>query len=524
MCLPPPRKFLLDTYHPKDCSQDLRTPHFSPAMPNEISKADFTYFKANGSGNPVAPNDALYRQEEDILYIPPSPPKVGCIENVYIDPPPDPTTYLPDVCSVTNNHYFGSASDNVSSCRYRVYYPRSTWEGFATGHDYETVPLPCVVLFHPGGFQECQDHIQPGMVTMCTQFALRGFVAITVDYRGGRLKDSDATLTSVQQQLAPYRAIQDARGAIRSIIKRNASTDLHGNRFKIDEDQFFIGGMSAGAIAAMGATYYRNQAMINAAYFAAPTSLTIEQALGHINADYYYGEPGSDLENPIYWPVIRGALNCWGGIVIPKSKDGGTDSGMTERAFFKATGTEDPDRINPPMIGFAGLDDDVIFFSDDSDQYLLFSTDPPWRKTNFCLATSGSYTLKKPNATNPVYSKQCSALNMYNFLKGMNMSKRFTELYIDCDMRHGINNIATDNFSIIPTATSKDDVYTYIVIRAAIFFQTIMNVSVSGPFPPFNYRKKSLFVDTMNNRICTDCDGDAGDSAACSVVDNPCSE
>lgn len=228
------------------------------------------------------------------------------------------------------------------------------------------------------------------------------------------------------------------------------------------------------------------------------------------------------MDNPTYWPVIRDVLNCWGGIIIPKTKDGGDDEGGTERTFFKAKATEDATRINPPIIGFVGAMDTTIYYTDDDSQDFLFSVNSPWKQSNNCV--TGTYKLKNPGMMNNIFSKQCSALNMYNILRKMNVSKRFTELYIDCDMAHGINNISTDNFSISPAPTSKDDVYTYIVIRAAIFFQTIMNVLPTDPFPTFGYRKKSLFIDLMNNRICTGCNGDTDDAPGCTIEDVPCPE
>lgn len=101
-------------------------------------------------------------------------------------------------------------------------------------------------------------------------------------------------------------------------------------------------------------------------------------------------------------------------------------------------------------------------------------------------------------------------------------------------MHHGIdkNSVNTDNFGVYKTdsfgndITTDTDVYTYIAIRAAIFFQTIMNVSVTAPFPPFGYRGKSLFRSTddtshiTNQRICTDCDGNPS-TDTCDLPDDP---
>jgi len=386
------------------------------------------------------------------------------------------------------------------------------------------------VLFHPGGFKECPDYLTPGLVTICQQLAARGYIAITVGYRGGRILDPNTVLTasrtSAQQQLAIYRAIQDGRGAIRSIIKRNDPADKHGNQFRINEDQFFIGGLSAGAITAVSIAYYRSQNMINQVFPVASTSLTIQQALGHINADYYYGETGTDLNNPKYSPVIRGVLNCWGGISIPKSYDGTTfpDFGTSESGFFAGTGGH----INPPIIGFAGALDTTVYFKDDNTfQNLLNSKNSLYRNESNCLATSGTYKLKDTGSNDDlIFVKQCSAQNLYYILKDPSIN-RFTELYVDCNMTHGINDFHTDNFGV--NATSDDDVYTYIAVRTAIFFQTIMNVPITAAFPKFAYRGKSLFHSTddtshiTNQRICADsCDSNPLGDTCDLTVDSEC--
>ena len=460
-----------------------------------ISEMDFTYHKGVTS---TVPKDVLYTQEL-------SDENETC-SNVAVNQ-----------CEPTNKHLPG---EDISVLRYRAYYPKVFVPGNG-GHNYATTPVPCVVIFHPVGFMECEDYIQPGMKTICKELARRGFIAITADYRGGRIKDGEKT--SVQQALAPYRAMQDGRGAIRSIVKRQV---LGETDFKINLDQFFVGGLSAGGIVAMGAAYYRNQAMINKVFPATAASASVEAALGHINEDYYYGENSSvDKDNPTYWPVIRGIMNCWGGISIPKINDGSMnpDEGVDEKAFFKAKGSEDADRINPPMIAFAGKLDTTIPFNDDGiSQDFNFSTTTPFKKTNFCIA--GNYIIKTPSI---VTVKQCAAQNMYFVLKKLNPSGRFTELYVDCNMGHGLDKecggCSTDthvppekyanceacvfNSDFSTGFQTPDQVYQYIVQRTAIFFQTIMNVPVNNAFPPYNYRGKSLFTTTVNNRICSQCDG-----------------
>lgn len=277
------------TKHPKDCTNNLRDNDLYTQA--RTSNEYFTYYKT-----PSPLKDVLYRLEEDIS---------GCVS-------PIPST---DICDDTNNHI-----TDESALRYLAYFPLKASTEFPNGHDYGTKPLPCVAFFHAGGFQECADFEGGVLATMSKSFARKGFIAITVEYRAGRRKDDvDPSRTSAQQHIAPYRAIQDARGALRSIMKRNTVAEgQHNGSFIINPDQFFIGGMSAGSITALGATYYRNQSMINQAFPTTSASLTIEQALGNIDADYYYGDLPNPPTIPNYRPTIRGVLNCWGGISIPK--------------------------------------------------------------------------------------------------------------------------------------------------------------------------------------------------------------
>jgi|GEM_PF-2806850 len=503
----------LDTRHPKNCTQNLVDNTFYDL--DFIEEDDFTYYKDTG---PTA-KDILYKLEENVT---------ACVDT-------SPPGFPQKICDVTNNH----DDEDISVLRYHAYYPRSAYSGEDTenGHDYETVPLPLLLLFHPGGFQECIGYIPPGIKIVCQQLARRGFVCITADYRAGRVKDlSDPTKVSVQQQMAPYRAIQDGRGAIRTIFKRNDETGRGGHNFKINPNQFFIGGQSAGAVVASGIAYYRNQAMINEVFPIDTGSLSIEDALGHINADYYYGEPG-DLEDPDYTPRIRAVLNCWGGISIPKSFDENAtypnpDLGKVEKGFFEAVGSEDANKINPPMIAFVGNNDAVIPVPDLSDdQDFINSNTLAFRKENVCLENAGNFIIKS-SGTLPdldIYVKSGSSQNMYYILKELN---RFTEFYVDCDMGHGIHDYEVDNFDVnTHLATSPDLVFTYIAVRAGIFFQTCMNVSPYTNYPPFNYRGKSLFISTdddandhvINHRICADyCTGTPLGATCSTGTDTPC--
>jgi acetyl esterase/lipase len=204
--------------------------------------------------------------------------------------------------------------------------------------------LPAVILFHAGGYAECSNKNLPGISKMCEEFALRGFIAFNVEYRRGRMLDlDDPTYTSVQQELAIYRACQDVRGAIRTILKRQ-DEHFENSLYRVNKNQIFIGGMSAGGLAAMNAAYYTTDAMI-AETFPTIGIYSAQQIMGSINADYYYGEPSIEFQ-----PNIKGVLSMWGAISLPKRFNL-----VNNQSSFFAGNT-----YNPPMIAFAGAKDQVF--------------------------------------------------------------------------------------------------------------------------------------------------------------------
>jgi hypothetical protein len=312
------------------------------------------------------------------------------------------------------------------------------------------------------------------------EFARKGFIAITCEYRRGILKDANIKYTTTQQELALYRGQQDGRGLIRSVIKHNR-TDYHGGLFRINEDQFFVGGASAGSVIALGCAYY-NDTMISQVFPNKVGKPTIEDALGPLQADYYYGDVPDETHT--YWPKIAGVFNCWGGVFIPKSYD------SHEYDFFSSN----PD--NPPMISFQGELDDVFPYFDDDRQNVYYSQapinpgDPHYEKENSCLLISPSYFFDRPTPFDKtkVKVKVGSTLNMYCILKHFN---KYTEHYADSDMAHGLD--MNSDFGI---DTSVYDVQLYLVHRAATFFQAVMNGANT-----FGLTGRSYFRDCENFRV-----------------------
>lgn len=107
---------------------------------------------------------------------------------------------------------------------------------------------PLVILMH-GGFFLFGSKNDPYQVELCTRLAKRGYVAVSISYRqGANLVAQDV---SMEFSAAAIRAVQDAKAAIR-FFRNNA---LGANQWNIDPEQIFLGGYSAGAVAAVHAAF-----------------------------------------------------------------------------------------------------------------------------------------------------------------------------------------------------------------------------------------------------------------------------
>lgn len=196
---------------------------------------------------------------------------------------------------------------------------------------------PFILLIHGGGFRTGCKTL---MNNECLEFAKRGYIAATINYRVGwvagdeQMKCNNFCITDKCAQresnicksmyadsldFAVYRAVQDASAALRFIVH-------YASKFSIDTNSIYIGGYSAGSIIASNICYM-NQSDFNKIM---PKATLV---LGPLNS---YGNGFTDKYK------ISGFYNNWGSI--------------KDTALIKG----DKDKI--PMIAFHGIDDNIVSF------------------------------------------------------------------------------------------------------------------------------------------------------------------
>lgn len=103
---------------------------------------------------------------------------------------------------------------------------------------------PLIVWIHGGGFI---TGTKEGMLGRCVAYAKMGFVAVTIQYRLSATDKSNWNETDIMKK-AVSDAVEDARSAVDWL--RN-----HAEVYRIDKNQIFIGGSSAGAITSLHTAY-----------------------------------------------------------------------------------------------------------------------------------------------------------------------------------------------------------------------------------------------------------------------------
>jgi Carboxylesterase family/Secretion system C-terminal sorting domain len=149
---------------------------------------------------------------------------------------------------------------------------------------------PLIIWAHGGSFM-FGTKTDIDVSTLSQRFAKKGFACASIDYRLGV-----SPFDSVGVIRALARAMQDMKAAIRFFYKDK----LTANIYKIDTNNIFIGGSSAGAITALHTAYLNKTCEINP--YLDQTALT---AIGGL--DGYSG-------NECYSSKVKGVINLCGAL------------------------------------------------------------------------------------------------------------------------------------------------------------------------------------------------------------------
>jgi para-nitrobenzyl esterase len=113
---------------------------------------------------------------------------------------------------------------------------------------------PLVIVAHGGSFIG-GSKTGTDVVQLCKDLAKLGYVAVSIDYRLGMTNfpfSSTHTVDSTDAGAAVMRAVHDGRAAVR-YFRKNAA--VGGNTYKIDPNNIFFAGVSAGGFIAVHVAY-----------------------------------------------------------------------------------------------------------------------------------------------------------------------------------------------------------------------------------------------------------------------------
>ncbi len=153
---------------------------------------------------------------------------------------------------------------------------------------------PLLVFAFPGSFT-AGTRLSPDIIQLCDNFSKRGYVCASIDYRLGFEDGSDC---DTNQFKALMRGVQDMKAAVRYFYKDAQTTKT----FRIDTNQIWIGGSSAGAFIGLNYAYGK------------------EDTLSRTEPDWArpaldsLGGPEGNSGNPGYSSKVKGVIDLCGGI------------------------------------------------------------------------------------------------------------------------------------------------------------------------------------------------------------------
>lgn len=174
-----------------------------------------------------------------------------------------------------------------------------------------------VAIFAHGGAFIFGDRTE--MDYLCTSYTKRGYVTATIDYR----KLQAFGLDSINAVEGLIRCMQDMKAAVR-YFRNDAMTS---NTYKVDTNFIFVGGYSAGALAALHTAYWDDEDM-NPEYI--EQLLTVEGGLEGQSNDF------ANVSSS-----VQGVINHSGGLI---------DANWLEAG-------------DPPLVSYHGTDDSTVPFN-----------------------------------------------------------------------------------------------------------------------------------------------------------------
>lgn len=214
------------------------------------------------------------------------------------------TEVYPNITTTTNIVYGQNASFSGSNTSLKLDFYEPT-------NDTATV-RPLIIWAHGGSFLG-GSKTDNDVAVLSQKFAKKGYVCASIDYRTGFFPIDSANAVK-----AVIRAVQDMRAAVRFFYKDRADGT---NAYKIDTNNIFVGGSSAGALTALHMTYLDRTCEIND--YVNPANLA---ALGGLE-----GNSG----NPCYSSNVNGVINLCGAL----AKYGWLETG--DLPFCSMHGTND---------------------------------------------------------------------------------------------------------------------------------------------------------------------------------------
>lgn len=201
--------------------------------------------------------------------------------------------------SQTCTRYYNDVFSAVTVSSNIQFGANTTWNGSGTTNLFLDVYQPTgdvavnrpLLIFAHGGSFLGGTKTDGDQVALCNAFAKKGYVTSTIDYRTGFFPLDSARIVP-----ALIRAYHDMKAAIRFFYKDARTANL----YKIDTNQIFIGGTSAGAITALHVAYLNEQCEMEP-YMSTATI----NGLGGIE-----GNSG----NPGYSSKVKGVINLCGAL------------------------------------------------------------------------------------------------------------------------------------------------------------------------------------------------------------------